>query len=549
MNMQKYDAIVVGGGATGTFAVDELTQQGLNVLLLEAGDGVKSQDFAAKPSKKKKPDINILERAVATLKGQPIQSKAAFFSGQFSHLYVKDTQDAYTTPKGEPYLWIRGKQLGGRLHTFGRVLLRWTDDDFKIHSQTGVGVDWPFSYTDIEPYYAEVEKKVGLIGTVDDVKQLPDGEYSAKAEFTDAESVFKESLESVSGTRHVVPWRYMLPQKDKIAHPFQAALETKRLTVKVNAMVKKVLTNDEGTRAIGVEVIDRKTNQITTYHAKAVVLTASPIESIRLLLNSATNIHPTGLGNHSGNLGKYFMDQLPCIAMGSFPKVKGVGLDKLTPIDDFYGHSGGVFIPKFDGDDPLLGDYNFQGTVGRNSVDAGLPSRLSFFGFGRMQPSEDNRVTLSNKTDKWGMPLPHIRCVMSAQDRALLSRQNDAIVNSIEIAGGKLEFIGSPLGLAEKGAGAYPNEDAVSRLLFRKLFKQVMVMGAAIHETGGARMGNDANSSVLNAYNQVWGIPNLCVTDASCFVSSGIAGTTLTGMALTVRACRQLASLIKNGEL
>jgi hypothetical protein len=61
------------------------------------------------------------------------------------------------------------------------------------------------------------------------------------------------------------------------------------------------------------------------------------------------------------------------------------------------------------------------------------------------------------------------------------------------------------------------------------------VHGAAIHETGGARMGSQNETSVLDPYNHSWDVPNLIVTDTSAFPGSGIAGTTLTAMALTVR--------------
>ncbi|WP_421851318.1 GMC oxidoreductase [Marinomonas sp.] len=549
MTNSEYDAIVIGGGATGTFAVDELTQKGLKVLLLEAGPAVKEADFKAPSNPKKRPDINIMERAIATIKGQPIQSRAAFFSNQFSHLYVKDSEHPYTTPKDAPYLYIRGKQLGGRLHTFGRVLLRWTDDDFKIHSKHGIGVDWPLSYAELAPFYSEVEQKVGLLGTQDNVAQLPDGEYAAPSEFTQAEKEFKACLEVVSPTRHVVPWRYMLPQREEVANPLKAAKATGLLEVKTNAIVRKVIMNEAGDRAVGVEVIDRVSKAVSTLNAKLIVLSASPVESIRLLLNSKHTRHPNGLGNDYGNLGKYFMDQVPCIAMGSFAKSKGSGLNELEPIDDFYGHSGGIFIPRFDKHDELYGDYNFQGTVGRNDVASNLPSRLSFFGFGRMLPDANNAVSLDKKLDQWGVPIPHIRCVMGEADKQLLQRQEKAVVECVESVGGELEFVGSPLGLTEKGKGAYPNESSISRLLFRKLFKKIMLMGAAIHETGGVRMGEEPTTSVLNPYNQVWNVPNVLVTDASCFPGSGIAGTTLTGMAITVRACRHAADLIRRDEL
>jgi len=75
------------------------------------------------------------------------------------------------------------------------------------------------------------------------------------------------------------------------------------------------------------------------------------------------------------------------------------------------------------------------------------------------------------------------------------------------------------------------------------------MMGTSIHESGGARMGTDSGTSVLNAWNRSWDVPNLVVSDASSFTSSGAVGTTLTIMALTVRACRRLAEDYKAGRL
>ena len=102
------------------------------------------------------------------------------------------------------------------------------------------------------------------------------------------------------------------------------------------------------------------------------------------------------------------------------------------------------------------------------------------------------------------------------------------------------------LGLEEMGRGAYPDTDPKSRFLFRTMFKRTM--GAAIHEAGGARMGERAEDSVLNKWNQSWDVPNLLVTDASAFAGSGVSGTTLTIMALTIRACRHLAQQLKAGN-
>ncbi len=545
MTTPVYDAIVVGSGASGSFAAKELTAQGMTVLLLEAGREVTKADFDPEAKKKKVPPINIIERAKATLSGQGIQSKAAFFRGMLSKFYVSDRDNPYTTPKDAPFVWIRGRQAGGRTHTFGRVLMRWTDDDFKSRSRTGRGVDWPISYSDIEPFYDEVETTLGLYGNVDNVESLPDGKYIGPAKLSPAEEHFKAAVERKWPERRVVSWRSVAPSPSRVFRPLQDAKESGRLTIRFNAVVRRVLTEEN--RATGVEVIDAMTGVTSTLAAKHVVLCASPIESVRLLLNSASARHPGGIGNSSGKLGKYFMDQVPMLAMGHYPPFKGHWSgDDSQPADPFYDPSGGIFIPRFNaqGDPAARGDFDFQGGIGRYPVADGEASSLLFFGFGQMQPHADNTITLDQrKKDKWGIPAPHIRCKMHAEENALLKRQEETFIDTIEGAGGKVDFLGSPHGVREWGKGAYPEADPISRFLFRLFFKQVMVMGAAIHEAGGARMGTEPENSVVNQWGQCWDVPNLYVTDASAFAGVGVSGTTLTIMAQTVRACRHLATV------
>ena len=550
MSQTIYDALVIGSGAAGSFAAKELTAQGLSVLLLEAGPAVTQKDFD--PNRKKAPasSINIWERARATLKGQPIQARAAFFTERFSHFFVNDRKNPYTTPKDAPFLWIRGRQGGGRLHSFGRVLLRWTDDDFKIRSKTGKGVDWPVSYDELAPYYAEVESSLGLYGNPDGVETLPDGVYAHPAKLTPAEETFKAEVEGRWPERHVVSWRYIAPDGERTPKPLREALATGRLTIRHDAIVRRIMTDDSGRKATGAEFIDRVTGKIETARAALVVLSASPIESVRLLLNSANARHPQGLGNSSGALGRYFMDQLPCLAFGSFSKAKGWAVDDSAPTDPFYNPSGGIFVPRFGKGDAGRYDFDYQGSVGRAPTPDDSPARLAFFGFGRMLPYDDNRITLdARRKDAWGIPVPHIRCVMGDEEHALLRRQEEVLIDMVRGVGGELEFIGSPTGLREMGRGAFPDADPFSRFMFRTWFRKTMCMGAAIHETGGARMGTASKDSVLNAHNQSWDVPNLIVTDASAFPGSGIAGTTLTVMALTIRACRNIVDQYRSGQI
>jgi choline dehydrogenase-like flavoprotein len=189
-----FDALIVGSGASGAFAAQELTAQGLRVLQLEAGPQIGPADFDPSDNPRQS-DINLWQRAKATLSGQGIQARAAFFDGRMRHLFVNDRKHPYSTPADAPFLWIRARQAGGRTHTFGRVLLRWTDDDFKVRTRTGKGVDWPIEYAELAPFYEEVERSLELYGQVDSVPTLPDSVYSHRAELTGPELQFKNAVE------------------------------------------------------------------------------------------------------------------------------------------------------------------------------------------------------------------------------------------------------------------------------------------------------------------------------------------------------------------
>lgn len=544
MDKKHFDVIVVGSGAAGSFATKELTERGLQVLLLEAGRDITPDDFKARPDggPRKVQGIQLMARARATLAGQPIQSQTTYYNGSQRHLFVNDREHPYTTPKDAPFLWIRGRQLGGRLHTFGRMLVRWSDHDFKAASRDGFGIDWPISYADLAPHYAHVERFLGLYGREEHLDNLPDSEFVGRAFLTAAEERFKQSMQARWPGRTATTWRYMPPNARRIPQPILAARETGRLTTRTGAIVRRVLTDPSSGRATGVEFVDRTSGSAEEAHADVVVLAASPIETVRLMLNSTSGKHPKGLGNGSGVLGRYFMDHVPNLIMGRVPWKHGWEADTTVAADPFYGVSGGVYVPRYENlaartQAGFARGFAFQGTIGRTFMDSDQPARFSFGGFGEMLPHADNRVSLDpSRKDAWGVPLPHIRCAMSANETAMLAEQMRSIREMVEAAGMQVEFAGSSLRLEEDGAGAFPEADPISRWIFRRKFKGTMAMGSAIHECGGARMGADPANSVVNLHNQCWDAPNVFVTDASCFASSGCAGTTLTIMALNVRA-------------
>lgn len=540
-----FDAIVIGSGATGSTAVKELTERGLEVLLLEAGRNISEADFVPqRPRPPKAMGIDLGGRLKATLKGQHVQARRAIFKAQTSKFLVNDRQVPYVAD-GDSFLWIRGRQLGGRLHAYGRVLLRSSDYVFKASSIDGLGDDWPISLEDLAPFYDDVERFHGVYGSHEGIPNLPDGVYRGPSYLNQAEQAFKNTVKNHWPERHVLPWRYAAPNSHRTPLGIVAGNATGRLTVRTDAVVSRITVDDTTKRADGAIFIDRNTKQEFRVHADVVVLCASTIESVRLLLNSRSSAHPDGLGNSSGLLGCYFMDQTPSLLFGTDPNHVGSEETDVAPPDPYYPPIGGLYMPRFDnltsrGDTAFARGWAVQGTIGRMPVPDGQPGVVGLMAFGEMLANRDNRITThSHRKDAWGIPIPVVHLEISDNERAMMRAQVRGLREMSEASGYQINFVGSALGLDSKKI--WPDADPFSRAVFRAGFKKSLSMGAAIHECGGARMGSDPTTSVLNKFNQSWDVPNLFVTDSSCYVTNGGVGPTLTIMALTARACQYIA--------
>jgi choline dehydrogenase-like flavoprotein len=378
--------------------------------------------------------------------------------------------------------------------------------------------------------------------------QLPDGQFQPAMPLNCGEELIAGRLTKLfDGKRRIIPGRtanatQALPGRNACQYrnacwlgcPFggyfstqsstlPAAMKTGKLTLKPWAIVSEVLYDKNTKRATGVRVMDGLTNQVTDYKAKIIFLCASTLNSTWLLMRSATDVWPGGLGSSSGELGHNLMDHH--FRVGASGDLEGMD-DKYY----FGRRPTGFYIPRyrnlFGEKRPYLRGFGYQGSASRdgwsNAVaelgvggafkdKAAQPGRwgIGATAFGEMLPNHKNMISIDEtKKDKWGMPVLKFDCATGENERLMRKDMMNDMAETLEACG-------------VKNVETYDNE---------------YFPGMGIHEMGTARMGKDPKTSVLNSHNQVWDAPNVFVTDGSCMVSTACPNPSLTYMALTARA-------------
>ena len=553
---RRFDAIVIGSGPAGSTAVRELTGAGMDVLLLEAGRELTEEDFIPPEHKRLMPmGMDVLPRARRMLGDRQFnQARRSFYSDATSRFLVDDLANPYTYPADAPYLWVRSRLLGGRMHAYGRVLQRMSDVDFRAASLDGVGIDWPFEYKDLAPYYDRVEELVGLYGDDDPgVEHPPAGRYAGPGHLNEMERDFKAAVESRWPERHVISWRFQAPFLDRTPPGIREARATGRLTIRTNAVVSRITTSARTGLATGAVFIDAVTKREHRVAADIVMLCASAIESVRLLLGSGSGRHPAGLGNSNGLVGRYLMEQSMTLGFGDDARRPGYfGPSSQCEPDPFYGNSGGFLIPRYQNltgqSEPYKRGYSFQGLAGRVPVPEDCPAMFGFGAGGEMLPQYGNHVELSRRVrDRWGIPAARIVCRPNDNDRVMVRAAVRDIGEMMAAGGYRTNFVASTFGVHSRRV--WPDFNPFQRAVFRVGIRMSLIMGVSIHEAGGARMGHDPALSVLNGVCQSWDVPNLFVTDAASFPTGSTEGPALTIMAVTARACDYIARAHGSGEL
>lgn len=508
---EKVDVVIVGAGAAGSVFAAKLAEAGKKVVVLEGGPDWQLSDLVSSEiwGRRLKPG------------GPPVVFEGAHRVG---------------------YGYNAGWGVGGAaLHYFANFP-RLLPSDFKIRSEHGRALDWPISYDDLAPYYDRISVEIGVCGDAKaEERWRPPGKpypMPPMKTFRHAE-VWRDAFDALGikmiptsaaintidyGGRPACiyhAWCHAGCPIGALGNPLVTYLQTARdkgAEVRALSYVTRLLTNPAGDRITAVEYYDRN-KQRQTVEASVVVLAAFAVQNPRILLNSATDKHPTGLANTSGLLGKYIMTHMGSSVWAMFDEdlenhmgVIGYPLmsyDRYgkTARKDSFGSllwtAGTAFKPN-----DILGLANARGELDAFMKRArrGLTKIQAF---GEELPNADNRVELADDKDEFGFPLAKLT---HTYDKDAIATWTAGVEEGLEIA------------KRTKAKESWPARGAIP----------------TIHTCGGTIMGTAAGNSVVNSYGQAHELPNLYIAGPGIMPTEGAVNPTYTINALSLRGVEHL---------
>ncbi len=573
MNIQesseKFDVIIVGSGAGGGMATKILSEAGLNIAVIEAGPFYDPANLEQSTQLKWPWES---PRRGASHEGRPFGDFDAAYGGWD----IKG--EPYTRKNGTKFDWFRSRMLGGRTNHWGRISLRFGPLDFKRKSIDGLGEDWPISYEDVKPYYDKVDKLIGVFGSNENLPNDPDGFFlpapkprlhelyyikgAKKANVPVYPSRLSILTKRINNERGVCFYCSQCNRSCSIYADFSSGscliFPAQKLGGQIklftDSMVREVVTDASG-KATGVIFINKKDRKEYKLNAKVIVMAASACSSARILLNSKSKVHPDGLGNSSGVVGKYLHDSTGASRMAFVPDLMnrktynedGVGgLHVYTPwwgnnkkLDFPRGYHieiwGGMGMPSYGfGFNPNVLNKYIGGEVGgygnqlRDDVKRFYGSIIGLSGRGESISMENNYCELDpDMVDEWGIPVLRFNYEWSKHEKYQAKHMINTFDEILEGIGGKM-------------LGDKPGADQNYGL---------NVPGRIIHEVGTTRMGNDPAKSVTNKHQQLHDVKNVFIVDGGPFVSQADKNPTWTILALSWRTCDYIIKELKSQNL
>jgi choline dehydrogenase-like flavoprotein len=429
-----------------------------------------------------------------------------------------------------------GVGVGGSMTHFAGYVPRLHPSDFEVHSRDGVAVDWPISYWDLKPFFERVERELPVAGQDwpwGDPHTYPHAPHpvsgAAAVAWRGAEDCGIEMrVGPVSitngrfGNRPHCIYRGFCLQGCKVnakASPLITHLPDAiehGVEVRAGSMATRIEVDEGSGRCTGVTYIHD--GQESFQRAETVAVCGYAIETPRLLLHSTSRRHPRGLGNASDQVGRYVMVQGATQVAGRFPMdlrmykapppeisseqfyetdpdrgfARGFSIQTLSPLPIGWaehvqaGGHWGADLREY------MRDYNHWSILGLLC---------------ELLPQADNRVTLGDEADQYGMPVAHFSHSLGANDKRNIAFATKTIETIWEHAGAQ----------------------------------DTLKIDRYAHLVGGARMGFGPDDSVVDANHRVWGVPNLFVVDGSVLPTQGAANPALVIMALADRCADLLA--------
>tara|TARA_B100001057_G_scaffold458701_1_gene508208 strand:+ start:3194 stop:4864 length:1671 start_codon:yes stop_codon:yes gene_type:complete len=544
---EEVDFVIVGTGAAGGVIAKELSVAGHSVVLLEQGPHLQASDFHHDEWAY---DHN-LELTWGRSQGYP----------QTFRKFESDVAEEREMVCGYAH------NVGGSSMHFSGNFWRFRPIDFIEASVRGTIAgtnfsDWPITYSDLEPYYTKVDWEVGVSGLQGSWDPPRSREYPCPPMPIKGSDVLLERAAKAMGLNPYPAPVAILSQphngrpgcihcgfcngygcevnakSSSLVTMIPLALASGNCELRTHCTVHRVDTNEKG-RATEV-VYWGADGVVQAQRAKAVVLCANGSETPRLLLMSESAQHPDGLANSSGMVGKNLMFNGYSTVMGLFDE----------PVNAYKSVPATRVVHDFYELDPSVGFYGGGGIDGRH------PSRGTPMGFALM-------AAPAFGTPAWGSDFKADLAYQFAHAAAF-----DGHTTSLPLSTNNITL--DPTVKDKFGRPAirttymdHPDDIETMRWFYEKTVEMMQIAGASnivgdyerdgqegnVHLLGTCRMGNDPDSSVIDATNRAHDVPNLFMCDGSSLVTSGRGQPTMTIMALAFRAGELISRAARRNEI